>query len=201
VSRAASSYGASLRLLLSINWGQPKEGRNAPCVRQRHCISKTRTGTCTRHCFPSLSVWGELDDGLDSRPVIKWLFRGFLNRISISARPFRRCGKRRKAASCSVRKYRISRLNGRPIYIVACRRFSFPTRLHAQETMSSTNDEYINTCSPLRQASENMNSSSTRRFLTVQGIRWIRARHRRANCSLRIIICYNVYNGRASESL
>jgi hypothetical protein len=132
VSRAAPSYGASLRLLLllllSANRGQLKEGRSAPCVRQRHCTPKTRTSTRTRHCFPSLSVRGEPDGGLDSRPVIKRLFRGFLNRISISVRSLRQCGKRRKAAPYSVRKYRISRLNDRPIHIVACRRFSFPTR-------------------------------------------------------------------------
>jgi len=42
-------------------------------------------GTCTRHCFPSLSVGGE--PGRWFRfSVIKQLFRGFLNRISISAR-------------------------------------------------------------------------------------------------------------------
>lgn len=94
---APSSYAASLRLLL------PSETRlwSTPCARRRHCTRPPpKTGTytrvrATRHCFPSLSVGGKRDGGLDSRPVIKRLFRGFLNRI-LDFRSFRR-GKRRKA--------------------------------------------------------------------------------------------------------
>lgn len=116
MNRAApSSYGASLRLLL-LSADRRKVGARHVCG----IVRLKRVRVCTLAIvFRHYRCEGSSDGGLDSRPVIKRLFRGFLNRISISARPFHRRGKRRKAASCSVRKYGISRLNGCPIYTLS----------------------------------------------------------------------------------
>lgn len=97
----------------------------------RMCVPAPRL-----HCFPSLSVGGERDGGLDSRSVIKRLFRDFLNRISIS--PALRGGGdgdgggKPRVCLSSVRKgdFAIEGNLAPAEYTVACRQgFSFPTRL------------------------------------------------------------------------
>lgn len=142
----------------------------APCARRSHCTRPPRwtpglqVHTCALSPLFSVIIGGRArrDGGLDSRPVIKRLFRGFPLTGSRfpSVCPPRRQGKRRKAtragaARRSVRKYGNFARSADPPDTLSRAEIFFPTRPSRGKRRGSekTRNERIDTCSPLRRAS------------------------------------------------